>query len=202
VYIGVGGVLELAAQEPAVLLGQFHGLLQHARAFLGRGRKHHLGAQETQQLAPLDAEAFRHGDDQRITLLRAHHGEADAGVATGGFDDGLAGLERAGFLRVLDDGAGHAVLDRTHGIEGFHLHVDVHALGRQAIEFDQRRVADGLQDVGETGHGDLLGTELKWADPAPPPWQPPWKFAWIFSHAGSNGRLPIWRLPGIPPDSV
>jgi hypothetical protein len=81
---------------------------------LGRRREHHLGAEETQQLAALDAEALGHGDHEGITLLRADHGEADAGVATGRLDDGLAGLEQSATLGVLDDGARHAVLDRTH----------------------------------------------------------------------------------------
>jgi hypothetical protein len=43
--------------------------------------------------------------------LRADHGEADAGVAAGGLDDGLAGLERAGAFGVLDDAEGEAVFD-------------------------------------------------------------------------------------------
>ena len=90
--------------QPCVI-GELDGFRQHAAALLGRGRQHHLRAEETQQLAALDAETFGHGDDERIALLRAHHRETDAGVAAGGFDDGLAGLQRAAAFGVFDDGA-------------------------------------------------------------------------------------------------
>ena len=94
-HVGIGLVLELAGQEPAVRLGQLDRLVHHAEAALGGGREHHLGAEEAHQLAALDAERFGHGDDQRIALRGAHHGEADAGVAAGRLDHGLAGLELA-----------------------------------------------------------------------------------------------------------
>src|SRR3546814_7461348 len=41
---GIGGVLELPCQEPAVLLGQLRGLAHHAGAALGGGGEDHLGA--------------------------------------------------------------------------------------------------------------------------------------------------------------
>ena len=79
------------------------GLLDHAHAAFGGRREHDLGAEEAHQPAALDAEGLGHRDDERIALLRADHGEADAGVAAGRFDDGLAGLQLAGALGVLDD---------------------------------------------------------------------------------------------------
>src|SRR3546814_17467605 len=79
--VGVSLVLELAAEKPAVTLGQLDRLGQHAGAFLRRRREDDLGAEKAHQLAPLDAEVLRHDDDQRIALLRAAHGEAEAGVA-------------------------------------------------------------------------------------------------------------------------
>ena len=105
--------LELAGEEPAVGLGQFHGLAVHAEALLGARRQHHLGAQHAHQLAALDREAVGHGDDQRIALLGADHGEADAGVAAGRLDHGLAGLQRAAALGLLDDVERQPVLDRS-----------------------------------------------------------------------------------------
>jgi hypothetical protein len=61
--------------------------------------QHHLGAEEAHQPAPLDAELLGHRHDQRIALLGAHHGKADAGVAAGRLDHGLAGLQLAGLSR-------------------------------------------------------------------------------------------------------
>ena len=70
-------------------------------------------------------------DDQRIAVLRAHHGEADAGVAAGRLDDGLPGAERAAALGRLDDAERQAVLDRAHRVEGLELGVELHRLGRE-----------------------------------------------------------------------
>ena len=65
-------------------------LVDHAGAALrGRGEDD-LGAEEAHQLAALDGEGLGHGDDERIALGGADHGEADAGVAAGRLDDGLA----------------------------------------------------------------------------------------------------------------
>ena len=147
VDLGVGGGLELAGQEPAVLLGQFNGLVVHAGALEFLWRQHDLGAEEAHQPAALDGEAFSHGDDQRITLGGAHHGKADAGIARGGLDDGLAGLERAGLLGFLDDRDGEAVLHRTCRVERLELHVEVYAVWREVVDADGGRVADGVENA-------------------------------------------------------
>ena len=147
VIVGVGLVLELAGQEPAVRLGELDGLHHHAEAALRLRGQHHLGAEEAHQPAPLDAELLRHGHHQRIALGGAYHGEADAGVAAGRLDHGLAGLQLARFLRRLDDAERQAVLDRAERVEGLDLDVEVDALGRQLVDPHDRRVADGLQDA-------------------------------------------------------
>ena len=85
--------------------------------------QHHLGAEEAHQPAPLDAELLGHRHDQRIALLRAHHGEADAGVAAGRLDHRLAGLELAGFLGRLDDAQRQPILDRAQRVERLDLDV-------------------------------------------------------------------------------
>ena len=108
----LAGGLELVREEPAVRLRELDRLLVHADALLRARRQHDLGAEHAHQLAPLDREAVRHGDDQRIALLRAHHGEADAGVAAGRLDHGLAGLQRAVALGRLDDVDREPILDR------------------------------------------------------------------------------------------
>ena len=89
-HIGVGFVFELAGQEPAMRFGQFLSLGDHTTALLRRRRQHHLGAEKTHHLAPLDTEAFGHRHDQRVPFLRADHCKANTGVATGCLDDGLS----------------------------------------------------------------------------------------------------------------
>ena len=152
-HVRVSLVLELAGQEPAVRLGELGRLVDHAHAALGSGREHHLGAEEAHQLAPLDGKALSHGQHQRIALLRADHGQPDAGIAGGGFDDSLPGLELAGFFRRLDDAKRQAVLDRAERIEGLDLDVEVDAFRAQLVDLDHRRVANGFENVCELGHG-------------------------------------------------
>ena len=67
--VGVGLVLELPRQEPAVRLGEFDRLGDHAHAALRLRRQNHLGAEKAHQPATLDAELFRHRHHQRIALL-------------------------------------------------------------------------------------------------------------------------------------
>src|SRR5438067_509464 len=117
-----------------------------ARA-LGGGRENHLRPQQAHDLAALDRERLGHGGDERITLGRAHHGERDAGVARGGLDHRLAGLERTAALGVLDDGDREAVLDGGERIEELALHVHGDVPGREALDSDDRGPADGAEYV-------------------------------------------------------
>jgi len=52
----------------------------HAKALLCARRQHHLGTQHAHQFTPFNREAIGHGDHQGISLGRANHGEANAGV--------------------------------------------------------------------------------------------------------------------------
>ncbi len=108
-----------------------------------------LGSEESHELAAFDGEGFGHGDDEWVALLRTDHGEADAGVAAGGFDDGLAGLECAGAFGVFDDAEGEAVLDGAEGVEGFDFDVEVDVGGSELVDANDRGVADGAEDVVE-----------------------------------------------------
>ena len=56
-----------------------------------------------------------------MAAATAGGGQADAGVAGGRLNDDGAFLQQALRLGVVDHGAGHAVLDRTGGIEVFEL---------------------------------------------------------------------------------
>jgi hypothetical protein len=147
VHVRVGLVLELAGHEPAVRLGQFLGLVDHAHAALRRRGQHHLGAEKTHQTATLDAKGFGHRHDQRIALLGAHHRQANAGIAAGGFDDGLAGLEFAALLGRFDHPERQSVLDRAQRVERLDLDVEVYAGGCELVDLDDRRVADSFEDV-------------------------------------------------------
>src|SRR5690606_17191723 len=123
------------------------GLANHAVGTLGGRRQDHLGAEETHQLPALDREALRHGDDERIALGGADHGEADAGVAARRFDPGLSGLQFTGPLGCLDDAQRQPILDRTEGIERFDLDVEVDPGRRQPVDPDYWRVADCSEDA-------------------------------------------------------
>src|SRR5690606_1482407 len=101
---GVGGVFELPGEEPAVLRGQFLGLAHHAGAALGGGGEDHLRAVGTHQLAAFYRECLGHHRDELVAARRAHHRQRHAGVAGGGLDHGVAGLEQALFFGVQEDG--------------------------------------------------------------------------------------------------
>ena len=155
-HIGIGLVLELPRTEPAIGGRQFVHLADHPRRAFRRRREHHLGAEEAHQAAPFDRKGFGHDDDERIALLRADHGEADAGIAAGRLDHRLAGFESAGLFGRLDDAECQPVLNGAKGVESLNLHPKVDALGRELVDPDHRRIADGLKNVGVTGHGRLL----------------------------------------------
>src|SRR5690606_28386943 len=77
---------------------------------LGAGGEHDLGTERADDAAALLRHRLRHGDDDLVAAGRTHHGEGDARVATGAFDDGAAGLEGSGCLGRVDDGGANAVL--------------------------------------------------------------------------------------------
>ena len=107
-----------------------------------------LRAVHLQQLGALGRDVLGHHDLERIALARADHRQRDAGVAGGRLEDRLARADRALLLGVLDQRARDAVLDRARRVVRLELGPDAHAgLGRQALELDERRVADRLHDV-------------------------------------------------------
>ena len=60
-------------------------------------------AEHPHDLAALHRERLSHADDAVVSSLSADHGNRDAGVAGGGLDDGIAGLEQTLLLGVGDD---------------------------------------------------------------------------------------------------
>mmetsp|Transcript_24949 Transcript_24949/g.57633 ORF Transcript_24949/g.57633 Transcript_24949/m.57633 type:complete len:409 (-) Transcript_24949:19-1245(-) len=148
----VGVRLELMAQKPAVFFGQFRGLFHHARAFAGFGRDDDAGAQHAHQFASLDGEGLRHGDDTFVPSLGAHHRHGDAGVAAGGLDHRVPGLQLAFFFGSLDDGQRQPILHGRQRIEVFALGVDGAALRTETlVDLHHGSVAHGLADVLEGG---------------------------------------------------
>src|SRR5678815_1720332 len=91
---------------------------------------------------PLDAERFRHRDDERISLRRAYHREPDAGVAAGCLDDRLSRLQRSLFLGIFDDSEREAIFYGAKRIEGFNLDVEVHVRRRQPVDLYDGRVSN------------------------------------------------------------
>ena len=146
---GVGLGLELAREKPAIGLDQFDRLLVHADALLRARRQHHFGAEHAHQLAALDGEAVGHRHDQRIALLRADHGEPDAGIAAGRLDDGLARLQGAAALAFLDDVERQPVFHRGGRIEELGLHVDRPAVDAEIVDADRRGVSDRVENAVE-----------------------------------------------------
>ena len=59
-----------------------------------------------------------------VAASGGHEGQADAGVAAGGFDDQGVRREQATLLRVADHAVGDAVLDAAGGIVALHLEQD------------------------------------------------------------------------------
>ena len=135
-------VLRQLRRQPA---GEFHVIVG-----IGVGDGRHFDqfrAAQPQRVLFLLALGLRNDDDGAKAQGVADQREPDAGVAGGALDDDAAGPERALFHRVLDDEQGGAILDRLAGIHEFGLAENGAAGGRRnALEFDQRRIADRLDN--------------------------------------------------------
>ena len=76
-----------------------------------------------------------------------NHCQRDTRVATCGLNNGLTRLQGAAVPGVLNDGIGQPVFDRGHRVEGFYLHVHIDVIRRNTVQFNDRCVADGLQNI-------------------------------------------------------
>ena len=140
----------------------------------GHRAHHDLGAVGLEQPDLLGRHLVGDHEDAVVAPLGGHDGEAHAGVARRGLDDGAAGLEQALALGLLDHGQGGAVLHAATGVE--HLELDRHG-ARQAlghpVQPQQRRVPDEVDErVGDLrrcrrfGHG---ASRVGWKRPRPYP---------------------------------
>src|SRR5205823_9239222 len=87
-----------------------------------------------------------------IAFRGAYHGQPDAGVPARCLDDRLSRFERARSLRVLDDAERETILHRAERIERFDLDIEIDVRRRDVVDLHNRRLADGLEDVGEFCH--------------------------------------------------
>ncbi len=160
VHLGVGRVRELAGEDGAVTLGgDLLGLRHGALHALGGGGEDEFGAEALEQRATLLRHRLGHRQHDVVALGGADHGERDAGVARGRLDDRPGRLQLAGGLRGLDDRLADAVLDGGGGVAELELRRDGDVGGvDDAVDAHERRVADGLSDVGEDGHEGGLST--------------------------------------------
>ena len=149
---GVGGVHKLAGDDAVGgLLLQLLGLGDSALHAFGTVGEYELCAICLHKLAALDGHGLGHGDDYLVAASRRHRGDADAGVAARGLDDGVvaAAHELAGLLGLVNHVLGDAVFDGPGGVEvlEFDEHTSLEVLvGLKVGELQKRGVADKLID--------------------------------------------------------
>jgi hypothetical protein len=146
--------LSALVQHPALavalhLLGQVARVFHAARA----RREDQLGAERLHGLRAFDAQVFGHDQQHAVTADRCRHRQRDAGVARGGFDQGVAGLDVSALLGAADHADGRPVLHRPGGVVAFELAEEdvaalVVALSRHAHQTHHRRIADHVFDGG------------------------------------------------------
>ena len=136
------------------LQGQIAGVL-HAAAARGQ---HQLGAIGAHGLGALQTQIFGHHQNHAVALDSSHHRQRNAGVAAGGFNQGIARLDVAALLRPLDHRQRRAILDRTGRVVALELaqqHVALRRAGAtQPLQGNQRRAANTLFDRGVLLHAE------------------------------------------------
>ncbi|MNY06229.1 hypothetical protein D3C86_1389790 [compost metagenome] len=150
----VGRVVELVGEER---IGNFRRqprgnvlvVLGMALADVGAGDVH-LGAHGLEVQDLLGGHLVRHHQHHPVTLGAADQGQAEAGVAGGGFDDGAAGAQAAIAFGGVDHRQTDAVLDRTAGVLGFEFEKQRTRAGIESADAYQWGVADQFEH-GRTG---------------------------------------------------
>ena len=157
VGLRVGRVGVLVEEDPLrVLVRELAGPADGAVRALRAGRLDDLGPPQVEQLATLDGDVRRQDDLQVIATDPADQGQADPGVPGRRLDEhlaGLAGMQDAVLLGLLDERQRDAVLDRTAGVPALELDEDAGRRVRaQLADLDERRVADQVEDAVVRGH--------------------------------------------------
>jgi hypothetical protein len=100
-------------------------------------------------------------------------GEADTGIARGGFDDGATGPELPAGLGGVDHPHRNPVLRAATGIEVFDLgRHGAGAVGNDGVQPNQRRAADQVTDVLRDPHAFIVSGGFGRRTPAPKPENP------------------------------
>ena len=166
----IGGIGELVGVERAGFVGD---ALRHVLVVFGMALAHvgagdaHVHAHRTQMLNFLARHLVRHDQDELVTLQRADLRQPEASVAGGGFYDGAAGLEAAVLLRRLDHRLADAVLDGAAGVLAFEFHEQPARASVEMCELDHRRVADEVEDRGDSHAGTAVRGKLSNRRPRP-----------------------------------
>jgi hypothetical protein len=84
-------------------------------------REDDFGAEGTHGLAPFNRQVLGHDQHHAVPTHRRRHGERDAGVAAGRFDQGIAGPDLAAPLGAHDHRQRGAVLDRSGRVVALEL---------------------------------------------------------------------------------
>ncbi|VTR64010.1 hypothetical protein DESC_120102 [Desulfosarcina cetonica] len=150
VGLPVGRIVVLIGHEIGVgiFAGQAVDLLDGAVGTQVAGREQNIGPACAQDLLAFDAGRLAHGQQQRVALDRTDHRQADAGIAAGGLDNGLAGFEFSRTLAGFDHRQGRPVLDRAAGIEVLQFCQDAHLrVGIEVADFHQGGVADVIKNA-------------------------------------------------------
>ena len=149
---GVGNFLRQPRRNVLVVIGM-------ALADVGAGDVH-LGAHRLEVQDLLGGHLVRHHQHHSVTLGTADQGQAQAGVAGGGLDDGAAGSQAAIALGGVDHRQADAILDRTAGVLRFELEEQRARAGIETADAHQRRIADQFE-YGGAGVGGHVVTSLR-----------------------------------------
>ncbi|MNM58602.1 hypothetical protein D3C81_698360 [compost metagenome] len=150
--VAVGELVQhQAATFGLQLLGQVTGAF-HA---LFLGHQDQLGAVGGHGGLALGGGVVGHDQDHLVALDRRRHGQGDTGVAGGGFDQGVAGLDLAAQFGAGDHRQRRAVLHRAGRIVTFELEQEgVAGFTSNALQANQGRIADAIGDGWVLqGHG-------------------------------------------------
>ena len=146
VHLVIGRIVELRGHPRAVgffdQFGRAFDRAFHALGLVGQIERGTIGEHQT---PPFHAHAFRHHQDQLVTLHRGDHCQTDTGVAAGRFDDRSAGLQIAARLRSFDHGQRDTILDRTTGVGAFRFH-PYFVIREQTRQADMRCCTNGCED--------------------------------------------------------
>ncbi len=110
-------------------------------------RHHHLSAQRLQVTHFLAAHLVGNDQDERISFLRRHQRQSQAGVSGRGLDQRRAGLDSSFALGGFNHRAADAILDRSARIVAFKLYQQPTWAAIQSAQLDQGRATNQIQHV-------------------------------------------------------